>query len=113
MITSNLTLFTKIVLVYVFIGFCYNLLYTYLNAKKYVDKYKQFLKDDHKTRKINKEADWDYYHICKMNNSWDVVKYGINEHSDIRLFNSVIWPILATKNILSFIFEKIFAIILL
>lgn len=68
---------------------CYNAGSSYIDAKNYLIKYRD-----------NKLDNDDKKHIT---NEWDAVKYGASVNSLERLWNSLIWPITITNNIIPWI----------
>ena len=67
----------------------YNASGSYIDAKDYLKKYRE-----HKL--TPKERD-------QIKTEWDAVKYGASLHAGQRLWDSIIWPITLTNNIIPFL----------
>lgn len=68
---------------------CYNAGSSYIDAKNYLIKYRESTLDDNEKKDLKSE--------------WDAVKYGASVNSLERLWNSLIWPITVTNNIIPWI----------
>ncbi len=66
---------------------CYNAGSSYIDAKNYLIKYRENTLDDSEN----------------IQSEWDAVKYGASVNSLERLWNSLIWPITITNNIIPWI----------
>ena len=79
---------------YIYLGsvLLYNGIGAWFDAKNQLIQYRE--------GKLNKNTE--------IKNEWDAVKYGANENSFERFFNSIIWPVKTTTNIIPFIVLKVY-----
>lgn len=76
-------------MIYIFCLLSYNAGGSYADAKKYLEKYRQF-----KLTPKEKEI---------VKSEWDAVKYGSQVNCGERLWDSICWPITITNNIIPYL----------
>ncbi len=80
---------------YVSCLFGYNLIGSYMNAKNFLNKYRSG-----ELAELKKSSQISQLHIDMIKSDWDAVKFGAKYNAFERLFDSIIWPIRLTEDII-------------